>query len=433
MSRAARGPAGDGARARRSTGCAARGWRRSSTARAPSRVGEADLVIAGGVESMSRAPLVMAKAREAFPRGDVIVYDTTLGWRFVNPRMEALHGTHALGETAELVAEKYGVTREAQDAFALDSQQRWAAAHAAGRFADELAPVDRCRRRRARRASTPTSTRAPRRRRRAGRADARVPQAERRRSPPATRRASTTARRRCCSRRRRGSRVSELGAAPLARFVASAVAGVEPKLMGLGPIPATQKALARAGHRRRAIWICRAERGVRRAGDPLRRELGLDPDAGQRQRRRDRDRPSAGRVGRAPGDDAGARARPRGAPLRPRHDVHRRRPGDRRDLRARHDERRPSPADAADDAIRSLVLGAAAHEIKNALGPLAMTLQLAERQLLAGQPIAPADMAFARAQVRRLSRAGRGSDGSDARRSRASSPFARATSIWPRS
>ena len=83
-------------------------------------VGEADLVIAGGVESMSRAPLVMPKAREAFPRGDVTVYDSTLGWRFVNPRMEALHGTHALGETAELVAEQYGVTREAQDAFALD-------------------------------------------------------------------------------------------------------------------------------------------------------------------------------------------------------------------------------------------------------------------------------------------------------------------------
>src|SRR6185503_15495124 len=103
--------------------------------------GEADVVIAGGVESMTRAPLVMPKAREAFPRGDVVVHDSTLGWRFVNPRMEALHGTHALGETAELVAEKYGVTREEQDTFALTSQRRWAAAHAAGRFADELVPV----------------------------------------------------------------------------------------------------------------------------------------------------------------------------------------------------------------------------------------------------------------------------------------------------
>src|SRR5450755_1967743 len=105
-------------------------------------VGDADLVIAGGVESMSRAPLVMAKAREAFARGDVVAHDSTLGWRFVNPRMEALYGTHALGETAELVAEQYGVSREAQDAFALESQRRWAAAQAAGRFADEICAVE---------------------------------------------------------------------------------------------------------------------------------------------------------------------------------------------------------------------------------------------------------------------------------------------------
>src|SRR4029078_11513039 len=103
--------------------------------------GEADLVVAGGVESMTRAPLVMAKAREGFPRGDVTVHDSTLGWRFVNPRMAAMHGTHALGENAELVAEKHGVAREDQDAFALTSQRRWAAAHAAHRFADEIVPV----------------------------------------------------------------------------------------------------------------------------------------------------------------------------------------------------------------------------------------------------------------------------------------------------
>src|SRR4051812_33535755 len=88
--------------------------------------GEAELVVAGGVESMSRAPLVMAKPREAFPRGDVTMHDSTLGWRFVNPRMQELYGTDALGETAEKVAAKYGVTRAAQDAFALASQQRWA-------------------------------------------------------------------------------------------------------------------------------------------------------------------------------------------------------------------------------------------------------------------------------------------------------------------
>ncbi|HVR63342.1 MAG TPA: acetyl-CoA C-acyltransferase, partial [Polyangia bacterium] len=104
--------------------------------------GDADLLIAGGVESMSRAPLVMAKPREGFPRGDVTLHDSTLGWRFVNPRMEALYGTHAMGETAELVAELHHVPREAQDAFALASQQRWAAAQAAGRFRDELCAVE---------------------------------------------------------------------------------------------------------------------------------------------------------------------------------------------------------------------------------------------------------------------------------------------------
>src|SRR4051812_13830085 len=77
-------------------------------------VGDAELIVAGGVESMSRAPLVMGKAREPYPRGDVTAYDSTLGWRFVNPRMEAMYGTHPLGETAELVAELYAVSREAQ-------------------------------------------------------------------------------------------------------------------------------------------------------------------------------------------------------------------------------------------------------------------------------------------------------------------------------
>ncbi len=126
-------------------------------------VGDAELIIAGGVESMSRAPLVMAKAREPYPRGDVTAYDSTLGWRFVNPRMEALYGTHALGETAELVAEHYKVSREEQDAFALASQRRWAAAQAAGRFADELCAVELAAKRAPRSGSRSTSTRARRR------------------------------------------------------------------------------------------------------------------------------------------------------------------------------------------------------------------------------------------------------------------------------
>ena len=103
--------------------------------------GDGDLFVAGGVESMSRAPLVTAKPERAFPRGDRTLYDTTLGWRFPNPAMEAMFPLESMGETGENVAERYDVSREDQDAFALRSQQRWAEAQAAGRFADELIPV----------------------------------------------------------------------------------------------------------------------------------------------------------------------------------------------------------------------------------------------------------------------------------------------------
>src|SRR5512133_2472343 len=103
--------------------------------------GDGDLFVAGGVESMSRAPLVMAKPDMAWPRGNQTAWDTTLGWRFPNPRMEALFPLESMGETGENVAERYGGSREEQDAFALQSQRRWAAADSEGRFADELVPV----------------------------------------------------------------------------------------------------------------------------------------------------------------------------------------------------------------------------------------------------------------------------------------------------
>src|SRR5436853_4159713 len=103
--------------------------------------GDGDLFVAGGVESMSRAPLVTAKPEQGFPRGDRVMYDTTLGWRFPNPELEAMFPLEAMGETGENVAERWSVSREDQDAFAYRSQQRWAAAHEAARFADELVPV----------------------------------------------------------------------------------------------------------------------------------------------------------------------------------------------------------------------------------------------------------------------------------------------------
>lgn len=104
------------------------------------KAGEADLVIAGGVESMSRAPFVMGKAESAFSR-NAAIFDTTIGWRFVNPRMKKLYDTHSMPQTADNVAADFAIARADQDAFALRSQQRWAAAQAAGRFADELFPV----------------------------------------------------------------------------------------------------------------------------------------------------------------------------------------------------------------------------------------------------------------------------------------------------
>src|SRR3989440_7842976 len=104
--------------------------------------GDGDLFVAGGVESMSRAPLVMAKPEHAFPRGNQTVWDTTLGWRFPNTRLEELFPLESMGETGENVAERWKLSREDQDAFALRSQQRWAAANEAGRFDDELVPLN---------------------------------------------------------------------------------------------------------------------------------------------------------------------------------------------------------------------------------------------------------------------------------------------------
>jgi acetyl-CoA acetyltransferase family protein len=159
--------------------------------------GEADLIIAGGVEQMSRAPQVMAKPTEAFPRGNQTIYDTTLGWRFVNPKMTELHETLAMGETAERVARQCGVTREAQDRFALSSQQRAAAAQASGRLAEEIVAITTGTDKKGTKLEVAVDEHP--------RADTTIesltklrPRSPRTaRSPPATPRASTTARRRC--------------------------------------------------------------------------------------------------------------------------------------------------------------------------------------------------------------------------------------------
>jgi 3-oxoadipyl-CoA thiolase len=240
--------------------------------------GDADLLIAGGVESMSRAPMVMAKPREAWPRGDATLHDTTLGWRFVNPRMEALYGTHSMGETAELVAEQHHVSREDQDAFALESQRRWAAAQAAGRFDAELCAVevpDRRRDKPARRVEVDEHPRPD------------TTAAQLAALKPAFRREGGTVTAGNASGINDGAAAVLLasaeglrrlgGRAPLARFVAAGVAGVEPRLMGLGPIPATRRALARAGLAARDLGLCELNEAFAAQALPCIRELELDP------------------------------------------------------------------------------------------------------------------------------------------------------------
>ncbi len=238
-------------------------------------VGDAELIVAGGVESMSRAPLVMGKAREPYPRGDVTAYDSTLGWRFVNPRMEALYGTHPLGETAELVAELYKVSREEQDAFALESQRRWAAAQAAGRFTDEICAVELAvKKGPAKRFEIDEHPRPA------------TTAAELAALAPVFRKVGGTVTAGNASGINDGAAalllasavgVKRLGRPSLARVVASAVAGVEPKHMGLGPIPATKKALARAGITVRDLDLVELNEAFAAQAIPCVRELGFDP------------------------------------------------------------------------------------------------------------------------------------------------------------
>lgn len=206
-------------------------------------VGAGDTIVAGGVESMTRAPFVVGKSAAAFGR-DLQMQDTTLGWRFVNPRLAAMHQPYSMGETAENVAEKYAVSRQEQDAYALRSHQRAVAAQHAGRFADELLPV-----------SIPQK-----------RGESVIVAQDEQPRPDSTReklaalkpafRQGGTVTAGNSSGINDGSaalvlmaasRAQQLGLRPRARVVASAVAGVDPAYMGLGPIPASRKALQRAG------------------------------------------------------------------------------------------------------------------------------------------------------------------------------------------
>ena len=226
------------------------------------QAGDGELFVAGGVESMSRAPIVRAKP----DYGDGTEWDTTLGWRFPNPRMEEMFPLESMGETGENVAERYGITREDQDAFALQSHRRWAAAQESGRFADELVAVGEVERDEHPRPDTSLDKLAT--------------------LKPAFREGGTITAGNASGINDGAAalvvasedKARELGAEPLGRFVASAVAGVDPRVMGIGPIPAVRKVLERAGLDVSDLDLVELNEAFASQSLQVVRELGLDPE-----------------------------------------------------------------------------------------------------------------------------------------------------------
>jgi len=239
--------------------------------------GDGDLFVAGGVESMTRAPFVVAKASAAFPRGEQTLYDTTLGWRFTNPRLADAYYPYSMGETAENVVEQCGVTREDQDRFALESQRRWGAADAAGRFADEIVSIDVP----AAKGATNTLDRDEH-----ARPETTLEQLAGLK-PAFKRDASGSVTAGNSSGINDGAaallvtseaRARELGLRPMARMISSAVAGVDPATMGLGPIPASRKALERAGLGVGDMDLVELNEAFAAQALPVMRELELDAE-----------------------------------------------------------------------------------------------------------------------------------------------------------
>jgi 3-oxoadipyl-CoA thiolase len=238
------------------------------------RADEADCIVAGGVESMSRAPWVMLKPEDPFPRAAPLVADTTVGWRFVNPRLPA-EWTISLGETAEQVARRYGVSREAQDAFAAESQRRAACAMEEHRFDDEIVPV----RVAGKRGSYTVVDRDEH-----PRPDATVETLRAMRPAFVPDGGTVTAgtssgindgASALLVMSDRAARAA--GMTPMARIVASAVAGVSPEVMGIGPVPATRAVLGRAGLTLREIGLVELNEAFAAQAIACMRELDLDP------------------------------------------------------------------------------------------------------------------------------------------------------------
>jgi acetyl-CoA acetyltransferase family protein len=224
--------------------------------------GDGELFVAGGVESMSRAPLVTAKPEY----GDGTTYDTQLGWRFPNPRLAERFPLESMGETGENVAERWQISREEQDAFGLRSQQRWAAAADAGRFDDELVPVNGLARDEHPRPDTSAEKLAS--------------------LKPAFREGGTVTAGNASGINDGAAalviaseeKAQELGVEPLGRFVASAVAGVDPRVMGIGPVPAMRKLLDRAGVSVGDLDLVELNEAFASQSLVVIRELGLDEE-----------------------------------------------------------------------------------------------------------------------------------------------------------
>ena len=237
--------------------------------------GDGDLFVAGGVESMTRAPFVMAKPSAAFPRGEQTLFDTTLGWRFTNPRLADAYYPYSMGETAENVVERCGVTREDQDRFALESHQRWAAAQEAGRFADEVVPIAAPAGKGA--TATVDTDEHPRPDTTLDQLAALKPAFKRDASGSVTAGNSSGINDGAAAVLLTSeTRARELGWRPIARMVSSAVAGVDPATMGLGPIPASRKALDRAGLSIADIDLVELNEAFAAQALPVMRELELD-------------------------------------------------------------------------------------------------------------------------------------------------------------
>ncbi len=237
------------------------------------RCGDGEVYLAGGVESMSRAPFVLAKAESAFDR-KAEIYDTTIGWRFTNPALAKLHYPYSMGETAENVAERYAISREEQDRFAYETQQKYRNAHEAGRFADELIPI-----------SIPQRKGDP----------IQIIQDEHPRPDttleklaqlkPVFRQGGTVtagnssgvndgaAMLLFCSE----DYVKRNNLTPMARVVSQAAAGVDPAVMGIGPVPASRKALARAGLRIQDIDLTELNEAFAAQSIAVIHDLELDP------------------------------------------------------------------------------------------------------------------------------------------------------------